>query len=75
MIWSNRCARNVYDTKIYGLRHTGEAMQSSVINDIPGAFVTKCGEKGLQAVLKYCSFNRVHNFNLLSIFELVHMQG
>jgi hypothetical protein len=35
----------------------------------------KSGEKGLQVVLKDCSFSAKHNFNLLSMSRLLHKQG
>ena len=72
--WSNKCTRNVGDTKLYSLRHTGGAMESTAVIDIPGVFMTKCREKGLQAMLKDCSFNGGHNFNLLSMSKLLHTQ-
>ena len=37
--------------------------------------MNKSGEKGLQAVLKDCSFSAKHNFNLLSMSRLRHNQG
>ena len=49
-------------------------MESNVVIDIPGAFVTKCRAKGLHAVLKDCSFNRGHN-NLFSMSKVLHTQG
>ena len=50
-------------------------MESTALIDIPGVFVNKSGEKGLQAVLKDCSFSAKHNFNLLSMSRLLHKQG
>ena len=50
-------------------------MESSALMNIPGVFVNKSGEKGLQAVLKGCSFSAKHNFNLLNMSRLLHKQG
>ena len=60
---------------MYSLGHAGSAMESNALIDIPGVFVNKNGEKGLQAVLKDCSFSTNHNFNLLSMSRLLHKQG
>jgi hypothetical protein len=59
----------------YGLGHAGSAMEYSVLIDIPGVFVNKNREAGLQAVLKDCSFSANHNFNLLSMSKLLQKQG
>ena len=74
-MWSNRGAKNVWDTKMYSLGHAGMAMESTAVIDIPGVFVTKDGEKGLPVVLKDCSFDWGHNFNLLSMTKLWHNGG
>ena len=50
-------------------------MESTAIINIPGVFMTEAGEKGLPALLKYCSFNGGHDFNLLSMSKLSHKQG
>jgi hypothetical protein len=60
---------------MYSLWHTGSAMESTAFIDISGVFVNKSGEKGLQAVLKDCSFSTKHNFNLLSMSRLLHKKG
>jgi hypothetical protein len=43
--------------------------------DIPGVFISKDGTVGLKAVLHECSYNKEHNFNLLSMPRLLHKQG
>ena len=60
---------------MYSLGHVGLAMESTVLIDIPGVFVTKSGDAGMKAVLKDCSFSMKHNFNLLSMSRLLHKQG
>jgi hypothetical protein len=67
--------KNIQGTMMYSLGHAGLAMESTALIDIPGVFVNKSREKGLQAVLKVCSFSAKHNFNLLSISRLLHKQG
>ena len=59
---------------MYTLGHAGLAMESNALIDIPGVFLNKGGEVGMQAVLKDCSFNAKHNFNLLSMSKLLHKQ-
>ena len=73
--WCNKGARNVRDTMVYSLGHTGSAAESTALIDIPGVFVNKHGNLGLQAVLRDCSFSAKHNFNLLSMSKLLHKQG
>jgi len=65
----------VRDTKMYSLGHAGVAMESTAVINIPGVFVTQDSKKGFLAVLKDCSFNGGHNFNLLSMSKLLHKQG
>ena len=60
---------------MYNIGHAGSAMESSALINIPGVFMNKSGETGLQAVLKDCSFSVKHNFNLLSMSRLMHKQG
>jgi hypothetical protein len=60
---------------MYSLGHAGLAMESTALINVPGVFVNKSGEKGLQAVLKDCSFSTKHNFNLLCMSRLLHKQG
>jgi hypothetical protein len=60
---------------MYSFGHVGLAMESNALIDIPGVFVNKSGETGLQAVLKDCSFSANHSFNLLSMSRLLHKQG
>ena len=64
--WSNNGAKIIRDTMMYSLGHAGSAMESTALIDIPGVFMNKSGEKGLQVVLKDCSFSAKYNFNLLS---------
>jgi hypothetical protein len=60
---------------MYSLGHAGSAMESNALIDIPGVFVNKSREMGLQAILKHCSFSAKHDFNLLSMSRLPHKQG
>ena len=73
--WNNKGAKNIRDTMMYSLGHAGSAMESNALIEIPGVFVNKIGEMGLQAVLKDCSFSAKHNFNLLSMSRLLRKQG
>ena len=68
-------AKNVRDTMVYSLGHTGSAMESTALIDIPGVFMSKDGKARMKAVLKDCSFSAKHNFNLLSMSKLIHKQG
>jgi hypothetical protein len=45
------------------------------LSDIPRVFVSKDGKMGMRVVLKECSHNKEHNFNLLSMSRLLHKQG
>ena len=67
VMWSNKGAKNIRDTMIYSLGHAGSAMESNALIAIPGVFINKSGDTGMQAVLKVCSFSAKHNFNPLSI--------
>jgi hypothetical protein len=60
---------------ILSLGHTGEAIEPTAIIDISGQFISKSGETGMKAVLTDCSYNKAHNFNLLSMLRLLHNQG
>ena len=51
--------------------HTGGAVESTAVINFPGVFVTKDGNTGMRAVLKECSYSKVHNFNLLSMTRLL----
>jgi hypothetical protein len=75
VMWSNKEEKNIQDTMMYSLGHAGSAMESNALIDIPGVFVNKSRETGLQAVLKDRSFCANHNFNLLSMLRLLHKQG
>ena len=68
-------AKNVRDTMMYSLGHSGSAMESTALIDIPGVFMSKDGKAGMKAVLKDCSYSTKHNFNLLSMWKLIHKQG
>ena len=59
----------IRDTMMYSLGYAGLAMDSNDMIDIPGVFMNKSGDTGLQAVLKDCSFSVKHNVNLLSMSE------
>ena len=59
----------------YSLGHTGDAIESTAIIDIPGVLTSTDGTVGLKAVLHECSYNKEHNFNLLSMSRLLHKQG
>jgi hypothetical protein len=71
----NKGARNVHNMQLLSLGHTGGALKSTAVIDIPGVFLTKDGDMGMQAVQKECSYNKEHNFNLLSMSRLLHKQG
>ncbi len=75
MTWSNKGTRNVCNTKVNSLGHTGSAAESTALIDIPGVFMNQDGDLGLQAVLRDCSFSVKHNFNLPSMSKLLHKQG
>jgi hypothetical protein len=60
---------------MYCLGHAGTAIEFTALIDIPGVFVNKDSDVGLQAVLKDCNFSAKHNFNLLSMSKLLHKQG
>ena len=49
--WSSKCTRNLQEARTYSLGHTGEAVKSTVVIDIPGVFTSKDGTVGLKAVL------------------------
>jgi hypothetical protein len=68
-------AKNVGDTMVYSLGHTGSAMESTALIDIPGVFMSKDRKAGMKAVLKDCSFSAKHIFNPLSMSKLIHKQG
>ena len=71
----NNGARNVLIMQLLSLGNTGGALESTAVIDIAGVFMTKDGDMGMQAVLKECSYNKEHNFNLLSMSRLLHKQG
>ena len=73
--WNNKGARNVHDMMMYTLGHAGSAMESNALLDIPEVFVNKDGEAEVQAVLKDCSFNAKHNFNLVSMSSYCISKG
>ena len=50
-------------------------MESTALINIPGVFMNRSGEKGIQAVLKDCSISVKQDFNLLSMSRLLHKQG
>ena len=75
VMWNNKGAINVHDTNMNSLGHVGSAMESTALINIPGTFLNKEGARGLQAILKDCSYNAGHNFNLLSMSKLLHKQG
>ena len=68
-------AKSIRDMMVYSLGHTGSAMESTALIDIPGVFMSKDGKAGMKAVLKDFSFGMKHNFNLLSMSKLIHKQG
>ena len=75
MMWCDKRAVNVHDTQLLSLGHTREAIESMAMLDIPGQFISKSAELGMKAVVKECSYNKTHNFNLLSLSRLLHNQG
>lgn len=62
-------------TQNASLGHTGGAGESTVMIDIHRVFVSKDSKMELQAVLKECSYDKEHNFHLLSMSKLLHKQG
>jgi hypothetical protein len=70
--WTNKCKRNVCNTQMLSLRYTNRAIYSTIMINIPGVFMTKDGNMGLRPVLKECSYNKDHNFNLLHMSMLLH---
>jgi hypothetical protein len=65
--WSNKYAKNVHKTQ--------EAIESTAVIDILEFFVLKDSKTGMWAVLKECSYNKEHNFNLLSMPRLLLEQS
>ena len=71
VMWSIKGARNVRGTLTLSLGHSGGAVESTAIIDIPGMFMTNDGISGTRAVLKECCYSKAHNFNLLSMSRLL----
>ena len=59
---SNKNARNMRKTQMLSLGHTGGAIKSMVVMNIPGVFVTKDGSREMWVVLMDCSYNKEHHF-------------
>ena len=57
------------------LRHTGRAIETTAMKDIPGVFMNRNGDTEMRAVLKEFIFHKAHNFNLVSMSRQLHMQG
>lgn len=57
------------------LKHTDGAIDSIAMTDIPGDFITKNGDIEMWVVLKECSYDKLHIFNLLSMSRLLHKKG
>ena len=75
IMWSNQCTRNIHDMQLLSLGCTGGVIVSTAMIDIPGVLMAKNGDTGMWAVLKKCSYNKEHNFNLLSMSRLLNKQG
>ena len=61
--------------ELLSLSHIREAVETMTMIDVPGQFMSKSGKPGMRAILKECSHNKVHNFNLLKMSRLLHAQG
>ena len=61
--------------QMLSLSHIYGAIETTVVINIPGVFMTEDGNVEMRAVLKECSHSKVHNFNLLSMLSLLHKQG
>ena len=68
-------ATNERQTGSASLGHAGTAVKAESTIDIPGRFVTRDGSLGIKATLQGVSYNREHNFNLLSLTRLLYKQG
>jgi len=68
-------ATNERQTGSASLGHAGTAVKAESTIDIPGRFVTRDGSYGIKATLQGVSYNRQHNFNLLSLTRLLYKQG
>jgi hypothetical protein len=73
LTWSSKCTRSVRETHTCSFRQTGGAVESTAIIDIPGVFTSR--HHGTEDLLNDCSYNKEHNFNLLSLLRLLHKQG
>jgi hypothetical protein len=43
----------------------GTAIETIVMINIPGVFISKDRDMGMRVSLKECSYNKAHNFNML----------
>ena len=68
-------ATNERQTGSASLGHAGTAVKAESTIDIPGRFVTRDGSYGIKATLQGVSYNRQHNFDLLSLTRLLYKQG
>jgi hypothetical protein len=60
------------------LRYTGGTIESAPVINIPGVFMMIHDQEYRfrnEAILKACSYNKGHHFNLLSMSRLMHKQG
>jgi hypothetical protein len=73
--WNNKGARNVCDSQMLSLGHTGEAIKINTVIDIPGVFMSTNKDTGRMVALQECSYNKAYNFNLLSMSRLSHNQA
>ena len=64
-------ATNERQTGSASLGHVGTAVNAECTVDVPGRFVTRNGSLGINATLQGVSYNREHNFNLLSLMRLL----
>lgn len=73
--WCNKGAINLCDIQMLSLGHTGEAVGTTAVINIPGMFMPTPGELGIIAVVRECQYNKVHSFTLLSLSRLLHCNG
>ena len=72
---SDKGTKNVYDMQMLSIGHTDGAIETMALINIPWVLMIKNEDTGMLAVLKECSYNNAHSFNLLSMSRLLHKQG
>ena len=58
-------SENVHEMQTLSFGHTIKAVKNTHVIDILGVFVSEDSKTGRPTVLKECSYNMEHNFNLL----------